>query len=222
MTFLISSRCVRGVFSLDMERNLRGGKSCLYAVTLGLSLKTCAALTRLEFLLSPFLGPPPPPCRGVTSVSRPSPTLRGTWGLLSGVLRPASGFSVQGNSSHLPQRQSPPAICPPPAVLPILTKKGTEGPPGRGCWVIKNPSYNAGTRVWSLAPEDPTCRGATKPVRHSYWVWESLSCHFWVYLLQPLLRPEHPQAHWSPHTLRPMLGNKGSHTIRRLSATTGE
>ena len=26
-----------------------------------------------------------------------------------------------------------------------------------------------GTRVWSLVQEDPTCRGATKPVRHNYW-----------------------------------------------------
>ena len=26
-----------------------------------------------------------------------------------------------------------------------------------------------GTRVWSLVREDPTCRGATKPVRHNYW-----------------------------------------------------
>ena len=26
-----------------------------------------------------------------------------------------------------------------------------------------------GTRVWALVREDPTCRGATKPVRHNYW-----------------------------------------------------
>ena len=25
-----------------------------------------------------------------------------------------------------------------------------------------------GTRVRALVPEDPTCRGATKPVRHNY------------------------------------------------------
>ena len=28
-----------------------------------------------------------------------------------------------------------------------------------------------GTRVRALVWEDPTCRGATKPVRHSYWAW---------------------------------------------------
>ena len=26
-----------------------------------------------------------------------------------------------------------------------------------------------GTWVWSLVQEDPSCRGATKPVRHNYW-----------------------------------------------------
>ena len=26
-----------------------------------------------------------------------------------------------------------------------------------------------GTRVWALVREDPTCRGATKPVRLNYW-----------------------------------------------------
>ena len=26
-----------------------------------------------------------------------------------------------------------------------------------------------GTQVWSLVQEDSTCRGATKPVHHSYW-----------------------------------------------------
>ena len=28
-----------------------------------------------------------------------------------------------------------------------------------------------GTRVRALVQEDPTCRGATKPVRHNYWAW---------------------------------------------------
>ena len=26
-----------------------------------------------------------------------------------------------------------------------------------------------GTRVLALVQEDPTCRGATKPIRHNYW-----------------------------------------------------
>ena len=34
--------------------------------------------------------------------------------------------------------------------------------------VVKNPPANAGKRVGSLVQEDPTCCGATKPVRHNY------------------------------------------------------
>ena len=38
-----------------------------------------------------------------------------------------------------------------------------------------------GTRVRALVWEDPTCRGATKPVRHSYWVCalEPTSHNYW-------------------------------------------
>ena len=28
-----------------------------------------------------------------------------------------------------------------------------------------------GTGVWALVQEDPTCRRATKPMRHNYWDW---------------------------------------------------
>ena len=48
-----------------------------------------------------------------------------------------------------------------------------------------------GTRVQALVQEDPTCRGATKPVSHNYW----------ARVLQ-LLKPER---------LEPMLCNKRSH-----------
>ena len=33
-----------------------------------------------------------------------------------------------------------------------------------------------GTRVRALVWEDPTCRGATKPVRHNYWACASGAC----------------------------------------------
>ena len=38
-----------------------------------------------------------------------------------------------------------------------------------------------GTRVRSLVREDPTCRGATKPVRHNYWACalEPVSHKYW-------------------------------------------
>ena len=34
--------------------------------------------------------------------------------------------------------------------------------------VVENLPANAGARVQGLVREDPTCRGATKPVRHNY------------------------------------------------------
>ena len=37
------------------------------------------------------------------------------------------------------------------------------------CTVVKNPPAMQGTHVQSLVREDPTCRTATKPVRHNYW-----------------------------------------------------
>ena len=47
-----------------------------------------------------------------------------------------------------------------------------------------------GTRVWALVWEDPTCRGATKPVRHNYWacVLERTSHNYWARVPQ-LLKP---------------------------------
>ena len=48
-----------------------------------------------------------------------------------------------------------------------------------------------GTRVQPLVQEDPTCRGATKPVHHNYW----------AHVLQLL----------KPVRLEPVLRNKRSH-----------
>ena len=47
-----------------------------------------------------------------------------------------------------------------------------------------------GTRVRALVREDPTCRGATKPVRHSYWACalEPASHSYWAHEPQ-LLSP---------------------------------
>ena len=60
-----------------------------------------------------------------------------------------------------------------------------------------------GTRVRALVREDPTCRGATKPVRHNYWACalEPMSHNYWAHVLQ-LLKPAH---------LEPVLRNKRSH-----------
>ena len=60
-----------------------------------------------------------------------------------------------------------------------------------------------GTRVWALLREDPTCRRATKPVRHNYWACalEPASHNYWARVPQLL----------KPTRLEPMLCNKRSH-----------
>ena len=47
----------------------------------------------------------------------------------------------------------------------FILKRHLDFPGGA---VVKNPSANMGTRVRALVWEDPTCCGATKPVRHNY------------------------------------------------------
>ena len=56
-----------------------------------------------------------------------------------------------------------------------------------------------GTWVRSLVREDPTCRGATKPVRHNYW-----AC-----ALEPA-----SHNYWSPHALEPTRCNCWAHVLQ--------
>ena len=60
-----------------------------------------------------------------------------------------------------------------------------------------------GARVRSLVWEDPTCREATKPVRHNYWACtlELASHNYWACVPQLL----------KPMLLEPVLHNKRSH-----------
>ena len=60
-----------------------------------------------------------------------------------------------------------------------------------------------GTRVRALVQEDPTCRRATKPVRHNYWACtlEPASHNYWAHMPQLL----------KPRRLEPVLRNKRSH-----------
>ena len=60
-----------------------------------------------------------------------------------------------------------------------------------------------GTRVRALVREDPTCCGATKPVRHNYWACalEPTSHNYWACMPQLL----------KPACLEPVLHNKRSH-----------
>ena len=59
-----------------------------------------------------------------------------------------------------------------------------------------------GTWVWALVREDPTGRGANKPVCHNYWACAlEPACHnYWAHVLQLL----------KPARLEPVLHNKRS------------
>ena len=69
-----------------------------------------------------------------------------------------------------------------------------------------------GTWVWSLVWEDPTCRGATKPVCHNYWACslEPTSHNYWAHVPQLL----------KPMCLEPLLRNKRSHRMRSPHTAT--
>ena len=60
-----------------------------------------------------------------------------------------------------------------------------------------------GTQVRALVQEDPTCRGATKPVHHNYWACdlEPVGHNYWAHVPQLL----------KPVCLEPVLHNKRSH-----------
>ena len=60
-----------------------------------------------------------------------------------------------------------------------------------------------GKRVRALVREDPTCRGATKPVRHNYWACalEPASHNYWARVPQLL----------KPACLEPVLLKKRTH-----------
>ena len=72
-----------------------------------------------------------------------------------------------------------------------------------------------GTRVRALVREDPTCRGATKPVSHNYWACalEPASHNYWArepQLLSLCSRALEPQL-LKPARLEPVLHNKRGH-----------
>ena len=62
-----------------------------------------------------------------------------------------------------------------------------------------------GTRVRALVQEDPTCQGATKPVRRNYWACalEPASHNYWARVPQLL----------KPTRLEPVVCNKRNHPM---------
>ena len=63
-------------------------------------------------------------------------------------------------------------------------------------------------RTWvrALVREDPTCRRATKPVRHNYWACtlESVSHNYWALC----------HNYWSPHAYSPCSATREATAIR--------
>ena len=58
-----------------------------------------------------------------------------------------------------------------------------------------------GTRVRALVREDPTCRGATKPVRHNYWACalEPTSHDYWAHMPRARAPQQEKPPQWEAH-----------------------
>ena len=61
-----------------------------------------------------------------------------------------------------------------------------------------------GTQVQALVQEDPTCRGATKPVRHNYWACtlEPACCNYWAHAPRAHARQQEKPPQWEARTLK--------------------
>ena len=58
-----------------------------------------------------------------------------------------------------------------------------------------------GTRVRALVWEDPTCRGATKPVSHNYWAWalEPTNHNYWAHVPRARAPQQEKPPQWEAH-----------------------
>ena len=70
-------------------------------------------------------------------------------------------------------------------------------------WLHSLFKHLKGYGLWALVRKDPTCRGATKPVRHNYWACalDPANHNYWAHVPQLL----------KPTRLGPMLHNTRSH-----------
>ena len=73
--------------------------------------------------------------------------------------------------------------------------------------VVKNLPANAGDTVWSLAWDDPTCRGATKPVRHNYraCALEPASHNYWAHAPRARAPQREKPPQWEARALQPRV-----------------
>ena len=80
--------------------------------------------------------------------------------------------------------------CPFIRVIHFFQNQKQESGDFPGGAVVKYLLPMQGTQVRALVQEDPTCCGATKPMRHNYWAWalKPVSHNYWVCVPQ-LLSP---------------------------------
>ena len=57
-----------------------------------------------------------------------------------------------------------------------------------------------GTWVWSLVREDPTCHGATKPVRHNHWARHAATTE--AHTPRARAPQQEKPLQWEAHTLQ--------------------
>ena len=69
--------------------------------------------------------------------------------------------------------------------------------------VGKNLPANTGAQVQSLAREDPTCCGATKPMSHNYWAHSC--CNYWAQEPRAWFRQEMQGDAQAPQRMVPSL-----------------
>ena len=74
-----------------------------------------------------------------------------------------------------------------------------------------------GTWVWAMVREDPTCRGATKPVRHNYWACalEPASHNYWACALEAA-----SHNYWSSCTYSPCSATREATAVRSPRTAT--
>ena len=115
--------------------------------------------------------------RRLSSCGAGAQMLRGMWDLPRPELKPVSPELAGGFLTTAPPGKSLKTIF----RLNLLIIKNVSRASPVAQWLrVCLPMQ--GTRVWALVWEDPTCRGATEPLRHSYWACalEPASHSYWA------------------------------------------
>ena len=116
-------------------------------------------------------------------------------------------YQLQGQGSSIPLSYPPSSSTQ--EMVPLSSQVQIRSSQKQRCWASLVVQWLRiclpvqGTQVRALIQEDPTGRGATKPVHHNYWACalEAASHNYWAHVPQLL----------KPARLEPVLRNKRSH-----------